>query len=186
MLLGYARVSTDDQQLHLQHDALNQVGCDQIFADQASGAAADRPGLRRLLAHARVGDTIVVWRLDRLGRSLKDLIDMVAVLEGKGIGLRSLHESIDTTSSSGKLIFHIFAALAEFERALIRERTQAGLQAARARGRTGGRPKALTPDQQGLAVKLYREKQHTIAQICQLLGISKPTLYKYLTAATTV
>lgn len=186
MLLGYARVSTDDQQLNLQHDALNQVGCDQIFADQVSGAAADRPGLRRLLEHARVGDTIVVWRLDRLGRSLKDLIDMVAVLEGKGIGLKSLHESIDTTSSAGKLIFHIFGALAEFERTLIRERTQAGLQAARARGRTGGRPKALTPDQQALAVKLYREKQHTIAQICQLLGISKPTLYKYLTAATTV
>ncbi|MBA3468421.1 MAG: recombinase family protein [Herpetosiphonaceae bacterium] len=182
MLLGYARVSTDDQHLTLQHDALNQAGCDQLFDDYGSGATADRAGLRRLLAYARAGDTIVVWRLDRLSRSLKDLIDMVTVLEGKGIGLKSLHESIDTTSSSGKLIFHIFGALAEFERTLIRERTQAGLQAARARGRTGGRPKALSPDQQALAVKLYDEKQHTVAQICRMLGISKPTLYKYLAA----
>ena len=180
MLLGYARVSTDDQHLTLQHDALKQAGCDQFFDDYGSGATADRAGLRRVLAYARPGDTIVVWRLDRLSRSLKDLIDMVTVLEGKGVGLKSLHESIDTTSSSGKLIFHIFGALAEFERTLIRERTQAGLQAARARGRTGGRPKALTPDQQALAVKLYDEKQHTVAQIGRLLGISKPTLYKYL------
>ena len=182
MLLGYARVSTDDQHLHLQHDALNQAGCEQFFDDYGSGATADRVGLRRVLAYARTGDTIVVWRLDRLSRSLKDLIEMVTLLDIKGIGLKSLQESIDTTSSSGKLIFHIFGALAEFERTLIRERTQAGLQAARARGRTGGRPKALTPDQQALAVKLYDEKQHTVAQICRMLGISKPTLYKYLAA----
>lgn len=184
MLLGYARVSTDDQHLNLQHDALSQAGCDQLFDDHGSGATADRAGLRRVLAYARTGDTIVVWRLDRLSRSLKDLIELVTVLEGKGIGLKSLHESLDTTSSSGKLIFHIFGALAEFERTLIRERTQAGLQAARARGRTGGRPKALSPDQQALAVKLYDEKQHTVAHICRMLGISKPTLYKYLAAGT--
>ena len=182
MLLGYARVSTDDQHLHLQHDALRQAGCDQLFDDHGSGATDDRVGLRRVFAYARAGDTIVVWRLDRLSRSLKDLIELVTLLDSTGVGLKSLQESIDTTSSSGKLIFHIFGALAEFERTLIRERTQAGLQAARARGRTGGRPKALTLHQQALAVKLYDEKQHTVAQICRLLGISKPTLYKYLAA----
>ncbi len=182
MLLGYARVSTDDQHLNLQHDALNQAGCDQLFDDHGSGATAERPGLRRIVEYARAGDTIVVWRLDRLSRSLKDLIELVTLLDSRSIGLKSLQESLDTTSSSGKLIFHIFGALAEFERTLIRERTQAGLQAARARGRTGGRPKALSTDQQALAVKLYAEKQHTVAQICRMLGISKPTLYKYLAA----
>ena len=184
MQLGYARVSTDDQHLHLQHDALQQAGCEQIFADYGSGATADRSGFRSLLAYARAGDIVVVWRLDRLSRSLKDLIDIITLLESKEIGLKSLHESIDTTSSAGKLIFHIFGALAEFERTLIRERTHEGLQAARARGRKGGRPKALSADQQALAVKLYDEKQHTIAQICRMLGISKPTLYKYLADAS--
>lgn len=183
MLLGYARVSTDDQHLTLQHDALTQAGCEHVFDDHGSGATADRPGLRRVLAYARASDTIVVWRLDRLSRSLKDLIELVTLLDHRGIGLKSLQEAIDTTSSSGKLIFHIFGALAEFERTLIRERTQAGLQAARARGRMGGRPKALSTDQQALAVKLHEEKQHTVAQICQMLGISKPTLYKYLAAS---
>ena len=125
----------------------------------------------------------MVWRLDRLSRYLKDLIDMVATLEAKGIGLKRLQESIDTTVSSGKLVFHIFAALAEFERNLIRERTQAGLAAARARGRKGGRPKALNQDKQALAVKLYGEKKHTIAQICKMMGLSKPTLYKYIEAS---
>lgn len=139
-------------------------------------------GLNQALQYARAGDTIVVWRLDRLSRSLKDLIEMVTLLESKGIGLKSLQEAIDTSSSSGKLIFHIFGALAEFERNLIRERTQAGLQAARARGRKGGRPKALNKDKQALAVKLYDEKKHTVAQICEMMGISKPTLYKYIEA----
>lgn len=180
MLVGYARVSTDDQNLNLQRDALDQAGCKQIFEDQLSGAKAERPGLHQALQYARAGDTIVVWRLDRLSRSLKDLIEMVTLLESKGIGLKSLQEAIDTSSSSGKLIFHIFGALAEFERNLIRERTQAGLQAARARGRKGGRPKALNKDKRALAVKLYDEKKHTVDQICEMMGISKPTLYKYI------
>ena len=183
MLIGYARVSTDDQNLNLQRDALNQAGCDQIFEDQLSGAKAERPGLYEALKYARSGDTLVVWRLDRLSRSLKDLIEMVTRLESNGVGLKSLQETIDTTSSSGKLIFHIFGALAEFERNLIRERTQAGLRAARARGRKGGRPKSLSKDKQLLAVKLYDEKQHTVNQICEMMGISKPTLYKYIEAA---
>ncbi len=183
MLVGYARVSTDDQNLDLQHDALKKAGCEQIYEDQLSGARAERPGLQQALAYARSGDTLVVWRLDRLSRSLKDLIDMVATLETKGIGLKSLQESIDTTVSSGKLVFHIFGALAEFERNLIRERTQAGLAAARARGRKGGRPKSLNQDKQALTVKLYEEKKHSIEQICKMMSISKPTLYKYIEAS---
>ena len=186
MLVGYARVSTDDQNLDLQHDALKKAGCEQIYEDQLSGAKAERPGLQQALAYARSGDTLVVWRLDRLSRSLKDLIDMVATLETKGIGLKSLQESIDTTVSSGKLVFHIFGALAEFERNLIRERTQAGLAAARARGRKGGRPKVLNQDKQALIVKLYAEKKHTIEQICKMMGISKPTLYKYISFSETI
>ena len=182
MLIGYARVSTDDQNLDLQKDALTQAGCEKIVEDRQSGAKADRPGLRLALEIVRKGDTLVVWRLDRLSRSLKDLIEMVNELETRGIGLKSLHESLDTSSSSGKLIFHIFGALAEFERNLIRERTQAGLQAARARGRKGGRPKALTADKQALAVQLYHDRKHTVKQICQMMGISKPTLYKYIDA----
>lgn len=158
MLIGYARISTDDQNLDLQRDALGNAGCQKIFTDQISGAKADRPGLRQALEYARAEDTLVIWRLDRLSRSLKDLISMAALLESRNIGLKSLQEAIDTSSSSGKLIFHIFGALAEFERNLIRERTQAGLQAARARGRLGGRPKALSKEKQTLAIKLYDEK----------------------------
>lgn len=180
MLIGYARVSTDDQNLDLQKDELQKIGCDRIFEDHTSGAKSDRPGLKDTLDYVREGDVLVVWRLDRLSRSLKDLIEMVSLLDSRGIGLKSLHESIDTSSSSGKLIFHMFGALAEFERNLIRERTQAGLKAARARGRKGGRPKALDSDKRALAVKLYEEKNHTVSQICQMMGISKPTLYKYL------
>ncbi|EQC1412964.1 recombinase family protein [Providencia rettgeri] len=183
MLVGYARVSTDDQSLDLQRDALRLIGCEQIFEDHLSGAKVERPGLNQILQYVRAGDNIVVWRLDRLSRSLKDLIEMVTLLESRQIGLKSLQESIDTSSSSGKLIFHLFGALAEFERNLIRERTQAGLQAARVRGRKGGRPKALSKDKQALAVKLYDEKQHTITQICEMMGISKPTLYKYIEVA---
>jgi DNA invertase Pin-like site-specific DNA recombinase len=144
MLIGYARVSTADQTLALQQDALNKAGCDQIFTDTASGSAADRAGLEQALSHLRPRDTLVVWRLDRLGRSLRHLIDTVTDLEARGIGFRSITEAIDTTTSGGKLIFHIFGALAEFERDIIRERTQAGLTAARNRGRSGGRPKSLT------------------------------------------
>ena len=147
MLIGYERVSTDDQNLALQHDALQSAGCEKIFSDKMSGAKADRPGLQEAFEFARKGDTIVVWRLDRLGRSLKDLIALVEELEKRKIGLRSLQENIDTTTSGGKLIFHMFGALAEFERNLVRERTQAGLQAARARGRKGGRKHKLTAQQ---------------------------------------
>lgn len=182
MFIGYARISTDDQNLNLQRDALLKADCSQIFEDQISGAKAERHGLQDALNYARPGDILVVWRLDRLSRSLKDLIEIVNNLESRKIGLKSLQEAIDTTSNSGKLIFHIFGALAEFERNLIRERTQAGLQAARARGRKGGRPKSLSKDKQELAVKLYNEKNHTIEQICSLMGISKPTLYKYIAA----
>lgn len=180
MLIGYARVSTDDQNLNLQHDALKNAGCEKIFDDQITGSKIQRPGLEAALEFARENDVIVVWRLDRLSRSLKDLIEMVALLDSKKVGLRSLHESIDTSSSSGKLIFHIFGALAEFERNLIRERTHAGLEAARARGRMGGRPKKLTTDKAKLANDLYNEKTRSIKQICDLVGVSKPTLYKYL------
>ncbi|MEY4475108.1 MAG: hypothetical protein RL248_875 [Pseudomonadota bacterium] len=185
MLIGYARVSTDDQNLNLQRDALQLAGCEKIFEDQISGSRAERPGLQAVLEFARSGDTLVIWRLDRLSRSLKDLIEMVKLLESKSIGLKSLQESVDTTSSSGMLIFHLFGALAEFERDLTRERTQAGLQAARARGRKGGRPKALSNDKQALAVQLYDERKHTVEQICQLMGVSRPTLYKYVDAAKT-
>ncbi len=183
MLVGYARVSTDDQNLNLQRDALRVAGCEKIYEDQISGAKAERPGLHAVLQFTRPGDTLVVWRLDRLSRSLKDLIDMVKLLESNSIGLKSLQESIDTTSSSGMLIFHLFGALAEFERNLTRERTQAGLQAARARGRKGGRPKTLNKDKQALAVQLYDERKHTVTQICELMGVSRPTLYKYIEAA---
>lgn len=180
MLIGYARVSTDDQHLELQQDALNRAGCERILTDRQSGIKAERPGLKAVLDYARKGDTVVVWRLDRLGRSLKDLIEIVAHLETRGISLQSLQESLDSASNAGKLIFHIFGALAEFERNLIRERTQAGLQAARLRGRRGGRPKALDADKRALAAQLYEAKKHTVKQICQMMGISKPTLYKYL------
>lgn len=180
MLIGYARVSTDDQNLTLQYDELEKAGCEKIFDDKITGSKIDRPGLDAAIDYARAGDVIVVWRLDRLSRSLKDLIDVVSKLDTQEIGLKSLHESIDTTSSSGKLIFHIFGALAEFERNLIRERTIAGLESARARGNMGGRPKKLTAEKAKLAKDLYNEKTRTIKQICDLVGVSKPTLYKYL------
>lgn len=180
MLIGYARVSTDDQSLDLQNDALTAAGCARIHRDKISGAKADRPGLDRAFEDLREGDTLVVWRLDRLGRSLKDLIAKAEELEARGIGLKSLHEAIDTASSGGRLVFHMFGALAEFERNLVRERTQAGLQAARARGRLGGRRKSLTPDKRKHVVQLYRERRHTVKEICQLMGISKPTLYAYV------
>ena len=182
MLIGYARVSTGDQSLTLQIDALDEERCERVFQDQVSGIANTRPNLNQALNFARSGDTLVVWRLDRLSRSLRDLIETVTLLESRGVQLKSPHESIDTASSSGKLIFHLFGALAEFERNLIRERTQAGLQAARARGRKGGRPKALDSNQRNLVVKLYDERKHSVVQICRMMNISKPTLYKYVRA----
>ena len=185
MLIGYARVSTDDQKLNLQQDALRAAGCEEIFEDYLSGVKTGRPGLNSALEKARAGDTLVVWRLDRLGRSLKDLIQLTEALKERSIGLHSLQEAINTTSSSGQLVFHLFGALAEFERNLIRERTQAGLTAARARGRNGGRPKALDPNKRQLAVKLYNDRQHSIDEICQMMGISKPTLYSYVAEGQT-
>jgi DNA invertase Pin-like site-specific DNA recombinase len=177
MLIGYARVSTYEQTLNLQKDALENAGCTKIFTDTASGAKTERKGLEEALTYVRKGDTLVVWRLDRLGRSLPHLITTMTDLEEGGIGFKSLTENIDTTTSGGKLIFHIFGALAEFERNLIRERTQAGLTAARDRGRKGGRPKALSAKQLSIARDLY-EKRHTIAEICRMLKISRTTLYR--------
>jgi DNA invertase Pin-like site-specific DNA recombinase len=179
MLIGYARVSTQEQNLDLQRDALESASCERIYSDQVSGSTERRQELETALDVLREGDTLVVWRLDRLGRSLKHLIELVGELEERGIGFKSLQESIDTTSSSGRLVFHVFGALAEFERNLIRERTRAGLDAARARGRKGGRPKKLDAKKQALAVKLYKEKRHSVEVICGMFGISKPTLYAY-------
>ena len=183
MLIGYARVSTDDQNLDLQRDALQQAGCERVFEDTASGAKAERVGLVALMEVLRAGDTVVIWRMDRLGRSLKDLIALVERLEAVGVGLRSLQEKIDTTSSGGRLVFHLFGALAEFERNLIRERTQAGLTAARARGRHGGRKKRLDPAKQKIALRLYHERQHTVEEICRMMGVGRSTLYNYLNEA---
>lgn len=188
MLLGYARVSMHDQNLDLQKDALYNAGCEKIYVDTMTGEARNRPGLEQTIQMLREGDTLVIWRLDRLGRSLKHLIELVAELSDKKVGLRSLQESIDTTSPSGKLVFHLFGALAEFERNLIAERTKAGLVAARARGRLGGRPKVLDDKQREALVLLYREKKHSVKEICQIMRISRQTLYNYLRQgkATTV
>ena len=175
MLIGYARVSTDDQNLSLQKGALVGAGCDRIFEDRLSGARADRPGLPEALSHARTRDTLVVWRLDRLSRSLKVLIEMVGQLESLNISLISLHESIKTSSSTGKLVFHLFGALAEFERNLIRERTRAGLQTCTCTRTKGWTAKGLGPGKRELVVKLYNEKRYTICQICEMMSISKPT-----------
>src|SRR3954447_5728936 len=180
MLAGYARVSTTDQMLDLQHDALTKAGCSKIFTDTASGAQADRKGLAEAIAYVRAGDTLVVWKLDRMGRSLKDLISRITELNDRKIGFRSLTEQIDTTTSGGKLIFHIFGALAEFERDIIKERTQAGLEAARTSGKRGGRPKALSSEKIKLAKKLYADTSTSVAEICKMLGISRHTLQRYV------
>jgi DNA invertase Pin-like site-specific DNA recombinase len=184
MNIGYARVSTGEQTLDLQMDALAQDDCEKIFTETASGTKSERPVLQEALAYARAGDTLVVWRLDRLGRSLPHLIETVTDLRTRGIGFRSLTEQIDTTTPGGKLIFHVFGALAEFERDLIQERTHAGLAAARARGRVGGRPRKLTPNQVALARRLYGDGETDIATICQTLGISRATLYRALKTTT--
>jgi DNA invertase Pin-like site-specific DNA recombinase len=215
MLIGYARVSTQDQTLNLQKDALEKLGCNKIFTDTASGAKAERTGLNEALEYVREGDTLVLWRLDRLGRSLKHLIETITELiefrisngyesfsrklifealssicgisiiyekvnNNRKIGFKSIQENIDTTTSGGKLVFHIFGALAEFERDIIRERTQAGLQAARARGRKGGRPKSLTDKKTAMAQALYNDKNNTVDEICKTLNISRATLYRYI------
>lgn len=184
MLIGYARVSTQEQTLDLQRDALTKAGCDKIFTDTLSGAVAERPGLREAIQYVREGDTLVVWKLDRLGRSLKHLIETVTALDEQGIGFRSITESIDTTTPGGKLIFHVFGALAEFERDLIRERTKAGLAAARARGRRGGRPRKLDESKIALLQKLYQDKTTPIRDILDTLHISKATLYRHVKSRT--
>lgn len=182
MLVGYARVSTDGQNLALQEDALNKAGCEKLFFDTISGSKDERPGLTEALSHLRKGDTLVVWKLDRLGRSIKHLINTVTTLQEQGIGFCSLQEGINTQTSGGKLVFHIFGALAEFERDLIKERTNAGIQAARARGRIGGRPKALAnPRQISMLKTMYNSpEQYTIDEICSHFEISKSTLYRQL------
>jgi DNA invertase Pin-like site-specific DNA recombinase len=184
MLIGYARVSTLDQTLHLQQDALTAAGCQELYTDTVSGSVTERPGLTQALSHLRAGDTLVVWRLDRLGRSLPHLIETVGQLQERGVGFRSLQEQIDTTTSGGKLVFHVFGALAEFERDLIRERTHAGLAAARARGRLFGRPKALSPQQVKQLKSFARDDRNTVGKICQTFRISRVIYYRYMKPTT--
>jgi DNA invertase Pin-like site-specific DNA recombinase len=183
MRVGYARISTKDQSLDLQVDALRNEGCEQVFTEVASGARTARPVLDDLLSRLRAEDVLVIWKLDRLGRSLKHLVTLATELMERDIGLISLNDPIDTTTPQGRLVFNIFASLAEFERDLIRERTQAGLEAARARGRRGGRPKGLSKQAEATAMAaetLYREGKLSVQAICDQLGITKPTLYAYL------
>lgn len=182
MLFGYARVSTQDQNLDLQLDDLTKAGCQRVFQEKVSSAKA-RPQLQKMLDILREGDTVIVWKLDRLGRSLKELFTLVDDFQRKGIGFRSLNDAIDTTTAQGRLVFNLFASLAEFERDMIRERTKAGLAAARARGRVGGRPKGLSVQAQAKAraVKtMHGLKNHTILDICQLFHLSRATVYRYL------
>lgn len=184
MLIGYSRISTADQSLSLQEDALKQAGCDKCFFDITSGANAQRQGLADALAFARSGDVLVVWKLDRLGRSIQHLIETINVLSERGIGFKSLQEHMDTTTSGGKFIFHIFSAMAEFERDIIRERTRAGLTAARVRGHTGGRPHLLSDKKVQQLKKLYDQKALKTQELCSMFKISKPTLYNYLNQCT--
>ena len=181
-LIGYARVSTTEQHLHLQQDALTAAGCLKIFTDTISGVKAERKGLAEALDYIRDGDTLVVWRLDRLGRSLKDLIERITDLHSRNIGFKSLTENIDTTTSGGKLIFHIFGALAGFERDIIKERTNAGLTAARTRGRKGGQPRSPLNDERKLqmARQMYENRSHSVGEICKALRIPRSTFYKYV------
>jgi DNA invertase Pin-like site-specific DNA recombinase len=182
MLIGYARVSTTDQKLTLQKDALRKAGCKRIFTDIASGAQASREGLTEVLAFLRERDTLVVWQLDRLGRSLKHLIAIVTALQNRKIGFRSLQEHIDTTTSGGKLVFHVFGALAEFERDLVQERTKAGLAAARARGKKGGRRRVMDDKKVAMAVSLLQNPDTSVAEVGKTLKVSRATLYRYLPA----
>ncbi|MGP6192139.1 MAG: recombinase family protein [Vulcanimicrobiaceae bacterium] len=184
MKIGYARVSTAEQNLDLQRDALNGVGCKRIYEEHASGKSAERPALAHCLKALRPGDVLVVWRLDRLGRSLPDLVKIVADLEAGGVGLESLTEKIETVSSTGRLVFHVFAALAEFERNTIRERTLAGLKAARARGRLGGRPQKLSPKDKQQIRTLLKSPQVRVKDVAARFGVSVSTLYKQIGVVT--
>lgn len=183
MKIGYARISTKDQNLDLQKDALLKTGCKKIFEEVVSGAKKERPVLNQLITELREGDTVVVWKIDRLGRSLKHLVDMINIFHERGVAFQSLNDPIDTTTAQGRLTFNIFASLAEFEREMIRERTYAGLTSAKARGRKGGRPKGLSVQAQATACAaetLYKEGKLSSEQIAKRLGISKNTLYTYL------
>lgn len=181
--IGYARVSTGEQDLSLQLDALNEAGCERVFQDHASGVLADRPGLAQAVSYAREGDTVIVWKLDRLGRSMKHLLEIVGELQDRGVGFRSVTENIDTTTPGGRLVFHLFGALAQFERDLIKERTRAGLLAAAARGRRGGRQSVITPE------KLEKAKIHiaaglTVREAAARIKVGKTALYNILNQKT--
>lgn len=180
MRFGYARVSTQDQNPGLQIDALKAAGCDRVFEEKASGAQRDRPQLLAALEYARAGDTIVVWKLDRLARSIRQLIETIEDLDRREISFKSLTEAIDTQTAGGKLVFHIFAGLAEFERSIIRERTVAGLASARARGRLGGRPPAVSAEDVAMARAMLADPSITVNQVAKTLGISPATLYRHL------
>jgi len=181
MLIGYARVSTSSQNLDLQIAALKEAGCEKIFTDISSGSKKERSGLTDTEEALRKGDTLVVWKLDRLGRSTQHLIERVTNYQSKNIGFKSLQESIDTETPGGKLIFHVFSALAEFERDIIRERTSAGLNAARAQGKTGGRPKSIREDKNMKLIKgMHQDPNHSVSEICDIFKISRSTFYRYL------
>lgn len=183
-VVGYARVSSGQQDPSLQIDALESVGCAKVFVDHASGGSSERPELAKLMSYLRAGDTLVVWRLDRLGRSLRDLVDAINDLDQRGVAFRSLRESVDTGTPGGKLVFHVFASLAEFERDLIRERTFAGLEAARSRGRKGGRPSVMNPNKLRVAKQMLAQTDdsgksvHTVADVAGVLNVSRATIYR--------
>lgn len=181
--IGYARVSTRDQHPEAQTDALETAGCQKVFTDKASGKLARRLELDAALTYLRTGDVLVITKLDRLGRSVRNLIDLAETLQERGIGLRVLHQGIDTTTPAGRMFFHVLAALAEFEAALISERTLDGLEAARARGRKGGRKPKLTPGKLATARELYDAKEHTVSQIAEIVGVGRSTLYRALDPA---
>jgi DNA invertase Pin-like site-specific DNA recombinase len=183
MKVGYARVSTQDQDLTLQLDALKREGCERVYQEKASGGQRERPELQAALTYMRAGDTLVIWKLDRLARSLKQLIETVEDFESRGIGLKSLQDPIDTSSPSGKLVFHIFAALAEFERGVIRERTNAGLQSARERGRLGGRPPALSPEDLQTARAMLKDSSIPVSTVARRMGVAASTLYRHIPKA---
>ncbi|WP_438271100.1 recombinase family protein [Shimia thalassica] len=180
MLIGYARVSTEDQNTKLQTDALSEAGCEKVFLEKASGAQRDRPELQAALNYMREGDTLIVWKMDRLARSMRQLIDTVEDLEARRVGFRSLTETIDTTTPGGKLIFHIFGALAEFERSIIQERTKAGLKAARALGKFGGRPPSLSDQDVAAARAMLSDPELTVSEVASRLGVAASTLYRHL------
>jgi len=185
MKIGYARVSTDAQETHLQMDALKRVKCSRIYQEKASGAKTERPELMRLLDSARKGDVVIVWKLDRLARSLRQLIDTTVLLNERGVELHSLTENINPTTPSGKLTFHLFASLAEFERDILRQRVNAGLKAARRRGRVGGRPKSLNDDDLKKARALLRSGDYTKVQVAKELEVSRHTLWRALSQGAT-